>query len=695
MNVPNISALFDPSSVAIVGLSDRKGSVGAGSLANLQRFGYRGEIWGVHPKRTEISGVPSYPALADLPSVPDAVIICVGGESVVSVAEEAGKLGVKAAVTYASGFAEVEGGDGLQSRLTETCRANDVALAGPNCLGVFSPTHRSALYYSTLPDDMAPGNVALLSHSGSICIAMVSCGRFAFSHVVSAGNEAVVDAGAFLHHFAGHPSVKVIALVVETVRDVASFRSGALAAAAAGKPVVCLKLGRTDVGAKAAAAHTGALVGSYHEFRAFADSLGVVVVSDIDELTETIELFSRGAVPAGGGLAILSLSGGENSLVSDLATDAGISFPELADDTVHRLRSVLPDFANPRNPLDATGTAVHDGEMYRTALRTLVADPGVGLVGVGLDAPTGLDRPHAHNYARIAGDVAQVAEETDKPIFFLSSVGAEIDPLVRGALGPVPGLQGIREGMVAAGAALTYPGLRNRLQARQDAADASSPQSAVRLREVSAQALVSAYALPIPSGELVTDAVSAAAAGERIGFPVALKVSSPDILHKTEAGGVALGITSAAELSAAFDTMAAAVRTAQPDAHVEGYLVEEMVPAGVELLVSLRRTPFGILVTVGLGGIFVELIGSTASALAPLADQDVEQLLQASRASEFLAGVRGAAAADESEFRSFLTRMNHLAATLDDRVAEVEFNPVTVLRKGLRVIDAIVTTEHV
>lgn len=693
MNDDNISALFSPSSVAIVGLSDRKGSVGAGSLANLRRFGYRGDIWGVHPKRTEISGVPCYPSLGDGPAVPDAVIICIGGEGVVTAAQEAGKLGVKAAVTYASGFAEVAGGDALQQQLTDICLADNVALAGPNCLGVFSPAHRSALYYSTLPEDMAPGNVALLSHSGSICIAMVSCGRFEFSHVVSAGNEAVLDAGAFLSHFAADPGVQVIALVVETVRDVESFRSGALAAAAAGTPVVCLKLGRTDVGAKAAAAHTGALVGSYHEFLAFAESLGVVVVGDLDEMTETIEMFSRGAVPTGGGLAILSLSGGENSLVSDLATDAGLTFPELTEPTVAQLRAVLPDFANPRNPLDATGTAVHDGDMYRAALRALTADPGVGLIGVGLDAPTGLDRPHAHNYARIAGDVAQVAAETDKPIFFLSSVGAEIDPLVRGALGTVPGLQGIREGMVAAGAALAYPGLVDRARARQAAAESAESVVPIELPALTPRDLVSTYALPVPGGELVTDAQAAAAAAQRMGFPVALKVSSPDITHKTEVGGVVLGIGSADEMRAAFAAMQAAVGAGAPAARVDGYLVEEMVAPGVELLVSLRRTAFGMLVTVGLGGILVELIGSAASALAPLTEGDIDTLLRDSRAAEFLAGVRGAPAADQAQFRALLVTLNHLAATLDDRVTEVEFNPVTVLQKGLRIIDVVITAD--
>ena len=690
MIIDNISALFNPASVAIVGLSDRKGSVGAGSLANLHRFGYTGQIWGVHPKRDEVSGVRCYPTLADLPAVPDAVIICVGGENVVTMAEEAGKLGVKAAVTFASGFAEVDGGEALQDRLTEACRTHELALAGPNCLGVFSPARRSALYYSTLPEDMEPGQVALLSHSGSICIAMVSCGRFTFSHVISAGNEAVLDAGAYLHHFAADPDAKVIALVVETVRDVASFRSGAQAAAAAGKPVVCLKLGRTDVGAKAAAAHTGALVGSYDEFLAFAESLGVVVVGDLDELTETVDLFAAGTMPTAGGLGILSLSGGENSLVSDLATDAGITFPELADGTITRLQEVLPDFANPRNPLDATGTAVHDGDMYRAALRALVADPGIGLIGVGLDAPTGLDRAHAHNYARIAGDVADVAADTDKPIFFLSSVGSEIDPLVRGALGPVPGLQGIREGMVAAGAALSYSQLRERALARSSARASTPAAETVELTELGARALVEAYQLSTPGSELVTDARAAAEAGRRIGFPVALKVSSPDILHKTEAGGVALGIGSADELETAFGVMAAAVVAAAPDACIDGYLVEEMVPAGVELLVSLRRTAFGVLVTVGLGGIFVELIGSTASALAPLTDYDVGRLLRESRAEEFLAGVRGAPQADRTSVEEFLMSINNLAATLDERVTEVEFNPVIVLEHGLRVVDIVV-----
>ncbi|CAN5610766.1 acetate--CoA ligase family protein [soil metagenome] len=691
MNADKISALFSPASVAIVGLSDRKGSVGAGSLANLQRFGYAGKIWGVHPKRDEVSGIRCYPTLSDLPTVPDAVVICVGGENVVTVAEEAGKLGVKAAVAYAAGFSEVAGGDVLQARLAEVCRVHGLALAGPNCLGVFSPANNSALYYSTLPDDMPAGKVALLSHSGSICIAMVSCGRFAFSHVISAGNEAVLDAGAYLHHFAAAPSVEVIALVVETVRDVASFRSGAQAAAAAGKPVVCLKLGRTEVGAKAAAAHTGALVGSYGEFLAFAESLGMVVVGDIDELTETVELFAHGAVPEAGGLAILSLSGGENSLVSDLATDAGISFPELTADTIARLHAVLPDFANPRNPLDATGTAVHDGDMYRAALRALVDDAGVGLVGVGLDAPTGLDRPHAHNYARIAGDVADVAAQTDKPIFFLSSVGSEIDPLVRGALGPVPGLQGIREGMLAAGAALGYTGLRDRATAREVALAAAPTSRTVVLSEVGSRALVAAYDLPVPGSALVTDAHAAAGAGRRIGFPVALKVSSPDILHKTEAGGVALGMTSARDLEVAFDTMVAAVAAAEPEARIDGYQVEEMVPAGVELLISLRRTQFGVLVTVGLGGILVELIGSTASALAPLSDHDIDRLLRDSRAEEFLAGVRGAKPADRNAVHAFLGRVNEMAATLDERVSDVELNPVIVLEQGLRVVDVVVT----
>ncbi|MDG4663806.1 acetate--CoA ligase family protein [Mycobacterium sp. 236(2023)] len=691
MITDNISALFNPTSVAIVGLSDRKGSVGAGSLTNLRNFGYAGEIWGVHPKRSEISGVPCFPSLGDLPAVPEAVIICVGGESVVTVAEEAGKLGVKAAVSYASGFAEVDGGDALQARLTATCRVNELAFAGPNCLGVFSPANSSALYYSSLPENMSAGGVALLSHSGSICIAMVSCGRFAFSHVISAGNEAVLDAGAYLHHFAADPKVEVIALIVETVRDVASFRSGALAAARAGKPVICLKLGRTDVGAKAAAAHTGALVGSYDEFQAFAESVGVVVVRDLDELTETVELLASGAVPAEGGLAILSLSGGENSLVSDLATDAGVVFPELADETIATLTTVLPDFANPRNPLDATGSAVHDGDMYRAALRALIADPGIGLVGVGLDAPTGLDRPHAHNYARIAADVAAVAGETHKPIFFMSSVGAEIDPLVRGALGPVPGLQGIREGMAAVSAALAYPALRERALSRSAAMDAEPPTTVVALPEATGRAMIAAYELPIPGGELTSDVQTAAEAAERIGFPVALKISSPDILHKTEIGGVALNIASVAELTDAYVRMEGAVTAAEPDARLDGILVEEMVPQGVELLVSLRRTPFGVLVTVGLGGILVELIRSTASALAPITDRDVDRLLAESRASEFLAGVRGAEPSDETGVRTFLMGLNRLAATLDERIGEVEFNPVTVLGKGLRVIDVVVT----
>lgn len=681
-------------------------------LQNFKRLKYGGPLYGVHPRHAEVEGFPCFPSVEAVPGPIDAVAIALSREKVVPALEQAIGVGARAAVIFASGFSEVSDGKELEADLKQLCSKHDVKVVGPNCLGLLNVTTKMPLYSSALPDEMIPGNVAVISQSGSGCIAMVCSGRMDFSFVVSSGNEATTTAADYITCAVRDEATRVIAVVAESIRDPQNFAAAADAALAANKPVVVLKIGRSSKGMKAAAAHTGSLIGPFEEYRAFFESHGVIVVEDLDELIETVDLFRRvRSLPAGDGVGLMNLSGGINALICDVAEKVGVDFPVLTDATQARLKEVLPDFASISNPLDGTGVAVFDMEMYMGALEAVAGDPGVHLVGVSQDMPEALDPVHVETAERVARTVVDAASRFDKPVFLITNVGGSLFSPAAEILkaADIPVLQGTHEGLRAVKHLGEYARTVRSVSERPVAAhtsplDDASLQKVRRLLE-SAGGILSpedcvtlfgAYDVDILRGAVVTDADQAAEAAGRSGYPVVLKVESPDIHHKTEVGGVITDIGDEASLRTAFSQMQESVRAAAPDARVEGYLVQPMISGGVEAIVGCARSDlFGSTLLVGPGGVLVEILDRAAISLVPATRSRLSALIDETTLGKLLAGYRGKPPADRAALEDLLVKLGHLLVDVGDLIDELDLNPVGVLEQGagVRILDVLVVTK--
>jgi len=359
-----LAPLLTPRAVAIVGASPREGTLGNNVVMNLRRFGYAGRILPMHPSAREVAGLPAYSSFAELPDPPECAVLALPADKIVATLAEGVAHGLRAAVVFASGFAELgDEGRARQRELQALCARTGIVLCGPNCLGLVNVHKRVSLYSSAIPEGMRDGGLAVVSHSGSACIALSTLGRFGLSFLVSVGNAAVLDLPDYLEYLATDSETRVAALFIEELRDPVAFAQSMQAMHNAGKPVIALKVGRSVKGAAASAAHTGSLAGSWEAYQAYFRRHGVIAVDDFDELAESVELSLKiRSPPPGDGVAMIAVSGGEAALVADLAERARVELPELAPETVTRLRTVLPAFANIGNPLDTTDRGVYDAE---------------------------------------------------------------------------------------------------------------------------------------------------------------------------------------------------------------------------------------------------------------------------------------------------------------------------------------------
>jgi acyl-CoA synthetase (NDP forming) len=696
-----LERLIRARSVAIVGASERPGASGGFVMRNLLAQGYRGRILPVHRSASTVFGLPAVARLADMDALPDAVLVGLPADDVAPVLDEAGSLGIRAAVVLASGFAETgPAGIARQERLRAVAQRHGMAVCGPNCLGLFETRAGLALYSSRIAP-MRVGGVAVLSHSGALAIALAQSGRIGVSLLVSAGNAAVTDIPDYLRYTAADPATTVAVVVVEGIADPAAFAAGVAAMHAAGKPVVVLRAGRSPRGARASAAHTGALAGSDEAFVAFFDRIGAIPVPDLEGALQAAALLSAHAIRAAGpprtrGIAFVGVSGGGMAHASDLAAEAGLDLPELAPATTERLRAILPAFATPQNPLDLTGIVFGDPAVYAAALAALAADPAIGAICAIQDVPAGLDAEGAFEYAGIADALAAFSGTTAVPLVVLSHLATMHDNIAaRLTAAGVPLVHGGRAGLAALKALLDPPG-----PADAGAAPAVDPLPAwvERLRqgplgERDAKLFLAAHGLPVTREGAAATADEAAALAGNIGFPVALKVDSPDIPHKTEAGGVRLGLADASAVREAFDAILRDVRRHAPQARIDGVLVQEMVAGGVEALVGTTRdTTFGPVILVGAGGIFVELVRDGRVGILPLGAAGARSLLDGTRLPPLLAGWRGAPACDTDALVDLVVRLGAVASAYRDGIEAIDLNPVIVLPHGLgvRIVDALV-----
>jgi acetyltransferase len=704
MKKESIQALLRPSSVAIVGATPGDGR-GGWIHEQLLRHGYDGPIYPVNPKYAEIRGARAYPTLLDIPGPVEFVAVALGAGQAISTIEQCAQKGVRAALFVASGFAEAgPAGQAIQAELRRVALAHGIAVCGPNCYGVANLHGRFAAYGGALTEPLRRGPIALLFQSGALthsAMDPVAARTSGYSYIVTTGNEAVVELADYVAALADDPHTRVIACFAEGLKSPARFFTAARAALARGKRMVVLKTGRSELARRAALAHTGALTGPDDAYDALFRQLGIARVPDLDELIETAELLAQAGPDKPGAAAIITISGGSCGVAADLAQSVGLALAPLAEATTERLRAILPPFASPGNPLDLTGAIGGDPALLPGALDALAADEHVGALALALNTPIGGDQPSRELYQLMCRAVAERAAAGGKlhMVFSISSGAYDPEVVAIASAAGLPLLQGMRESLAALAhwqrAAVELPAEPDSLAGPPLAeAIALVRRSAeATLGEHEAKAVLAAAGLPVAREVLAATADEAVAAAEAIGYPVALKISSPDLPHKTEAGGVRLGLVGPEDVRAAFEQIVASARAYRPDARIDGALVQQQVPGGLELLVGVvNHAGLGPVVVAGLGGVLVEALGDRAVRAAPFDVAEARAMIAETRAGRLLAGWRGGPPLDADALALALARVSRLAWELRDEVAAIDINPLIVLPQGhgVAIVDALI-----
>ncbi len=702
----DLSPLLNPGAIAVVGASERHGSAGRLVLENLRHLEYRGGVYAINPKRKEVLGFPCYPDLNSLPGPVDSVAVLLAAEKVLSALETAVEVGVQAAWVLASGFAEAgPEGKTRQAALSRFAEETGLLVCGPNCIGVANLVDRVATYSVALSPATRAGGVSAVVQSGALCLGLANAARFGFRYLISSGNEAVLNSADYIGYLAGDPHTRVIIAFMEGIRSPQKFVAAAQAAAEASKPILLVKVGRSETARRAVQAHTGSLAGADAVGDAVFRRLGVMRLDTLDELVETAELFLTCPLPEGEEVGFLSLSGGQIGLVGDLAEDLGLEFPAFSEEARQALTEILPPYSPIANPLDAWGS----GDLERTypaCVEVVSREENIHLLAVSRDTPPEVASREVEQSLSVAEAAVQAAKETGKPVLFFSNLSTGFHQEVKKVLdaGGVPYLQGTRETLRAIQSFVRYASFRRRV-GESIAAGCPSPADLPdwrrklqgmkgTLSEVEGRRLLAAYGIPGPREAVVTTAEEAVEASQHIGYPVVLKILSPDVQHKTEIGGVRVGLGDETAVVTAFREVMEAARRHHPRARLEGAVIQEMIPAdAVEVILGVLRDPdFGPVVVFGSGGILVELLKDSSLRLPPLSHEEALKMIQETRGARLLEGFRGRPPADVDALADALVRLSQLAVDLGDLVAALDVNPLMVLPggQGVRAVDALV-----
>jgi acyl-CoA synthetase (NDP forming) len=697
----DLAPLMQPKSVAVIGASQRAPAAGVAReprgnrvIRNLRNFGYPGRIVAVNPKYSEVMDCPCYPDLAAIPEPVDCVVLAVPNRHVPDLLESAAAAGVRAGVVFSAGFAEIgEAGKQRQVRLEALSKERDFLICGPNCYGVLNVFGKAPLFASLIPQGFLAGPVALVSQSGglstTIANALMLNRHVGLSHIVSCGNQAGVTIEEYLNYFVEDKNTGVVAAFVEGFKQPAKLMAVAQKAVVHNKPLIILKGGRSEVSQRAAATHSGSLAGAAEVVDAAFRQGGIVQVRSLNELIDTVSLFSCETFVkrynGGRRIGVLSGSGGECTLVSDSAMNVGLEVPELSDDSKSRLPEVLPDFGNLNNPLDGTGAMYDDEKIFPRLLQALIDDTNIDIVTVNLEAND--PRPkELKSGNRFSLAIANAAADAKKPIATFSSVvGGPVDPDILFPLraAGVPLMEGAECAMSGLRNLVNYHQFRKSWQAsgqKKAAAVSSHPKlPAGFISTEVAFGLLDSFGISVVPTVLTDNAEEAAVASERIGFPVALKIESAQITHKSDVGGVALNLTSASEVRAAFTRIKNQVATQNPSAEIAGIVVQRMASEGIEMILGIKRDPlFGPVIVCGFGGIFVELLKDIAIGIPPVSHEHAHSLLQGLRGWTLLTGLRDKPPADVDALCDAIVKVSKLALSLGEQLLALDINPLVV-----------------
>jgi acyl-CoA synthetase (NDP forming) len=699
----DLDALLNPRSIAVVGASEK---IGAGSqvINNLKTLGFSGTFIPVNPKYKTVSDLRCYPSLSDIPPeiAVDCVAVVLGAGTLLAVLKQAAERGIRGAWAFASGFAETgKAGRALQAELKSFCDANGIAFCGPNCVGYLNLHRNVGTFSAPVSPTMKKGNIAAVVQSGSVALALANSNRgIGFSTLVSSGNEAVLDAVDYIEYFLQDDHTRVIIAFLEGIRRPEAFRKVCIQAVKANKPIIAVKVGRSEMARKTVVTHTGALAGSDAVHDAFFAKYGVIRVDDLDQLMETAAIFSSLAnrLPRGNRVGMLTVSGGEIGLVGDLSRRLALSFPPLSSQAIDALKQKLPPYTTIANPLDAWGSGDLEN-VYPACLEILAQEKNVDIIAVSQDSPPGMSNQQVQQYTAVAKAAVRCAAGK-KPVMVFSHVSGGLDPTLKSILdgGGVPFLQGTRESLRALDHLAAYAGFKAKGLVDSAAVGEGPPNlreaaSRMKLREgvlsyQDSKTLLQIYGIKVPLEAVVYTAEEALETAREIGYPLVMKGSSQAVAHKTEAGLVQLNIHSDAQLQSRFEALKTNMQSQAPEAPFDGVLVQQMISLdAVETILGINHDPvFGPAVVLGLGGVLVELLQDFQLGLPPLSRSDAMEMIRSLKGYRILTGYRGKPAADIEALADTVVQIAQMAIDFKDVLTSLDLNPLMVLPEGQGVV---------
>jgi len=707
--VKSVHAMLHPRNIVLVGATDKPGNYAERIWNNLVKYGYQGGLFPINAKRESIWGVPCYKDFASLPEKPDHVLVLVPARFAVQVIRDAAAAGARSATIVTSGFSELQDEESqrLAAELKQAVKETGLAVTGPNCLGNLSAGERMFTNIDDRIVTMEQGKVGIAGQSGAIVMAIrqaLEDRGVGVGYMVTTGNEVGLETPDLIAYFAADPSIRVIAVYLEGVRNTTAFRAACKAARAAGKPIIALKLGASEGGRAAAMAHTGALAGSIETFDAISTREGVIRVRGLDELVETTECFVHADTPKGNRLAAVSLSGGKRGLLIDAFYSAGLNFAPLSADATEQLGKMLGPGSIVGNPLDAGFAAVVDPSVYMKSIKIIIDDPDTDIVIIDAELPKAPHELRERNL-RIVNDMAGQA---GKPVIYISamSIGfTEYTKELRKSLPNIAVMQGLDRAVGAIKSLIDYASLRKEVPDIVSSSKASARSTleralkaagdAAALDEVASKKLLKAYGIPISQEAIAQTSAEAAKIARKIGFPVVAKVVSPDILHKSDVSGVVLNINSPAEVKKAFDDIVKRVKKLKNKPKLEGILIAQQVKADLELVVGASLdAEMGPVVLFGTGGVDIELMKDVALAGAPIDAAEAKQLIARTKAGVKMKGYRGRPALHEASAVKALVGLSNLIADAGNRIASIDVNPFLINSKVGVAVDGLIVLNN-
>ena len=678
----NLNKLLKPTSVAVIGASEKEGFGGDVCRNILSYVEDRSHVYFIHPKRDSVFGVPCYKSISDVPENVDLMVICTSQKTVIPLLQEGAKKGVGGAVVFASGYGEVGTAEGKQNEaeLIAAAKELNIAVMGPNCAGFVNYIDNVQAFAFISAKRDRKGSVGVVSQSGQLCLSMMDDPGMRFSYNISAGNGKIVQMEDYMDFLVDDEDTKVVSIYIEGVKNADKFAAVLKKAAEKRKPVVILKAGRSAKGGAIAASHTGSLSGSDASFDAVLKKFGAIRVDDLEELIAmSLMLSTMKRMPEKATFASMNLSGGETGICADVGSLNGIEYPDFTEETLKKLKEQLPSYASPNNPLDMTASLSYDADLYAGALRTVMDDPNIGMVLIGYTLLLEIADPCIHYMYKGIEKVVQEKGGNCKPIAMI--------PFAENTRNPE-----YQEKLFQIGVPVLPPPVYA-FKLLRHLADFIAYEPETKTLELAVGQELKVYGVLVPDEVIVTSKEEAAQFAKNHPDPLVMKVESADILHKSDVGGVKLNVCGPEAAEKAYEEIMESVTAKRPDAHINGILTVPMLDAGVEIIIGVNNDPqFGPMIMVGMGGVFVEVFKDVALYPAPLKEEEALEMLKSLKSFKLLNGYRGTEKCDIKALCQTIVAISNYAQANKDVLKELDINPLFVYPegKGVGVADALI-----